>query len=350
MLKKLDTEGLVTMTIDMQTEHNTRITSAEFGTLWATYMAESMLVCVLKYFVAKTQDSKTRPILEYSLKCSEERVQKIINFYKKIGHPIPIGFTDEDVDVNAPALYSDIYFLNYIHSMSRLAMGTYSMYISSTVNSDVLDIYKEIQMEIQQLYDQSLQLLLSKGLFFRSAHIPMPEKVEFIQKQSYLVGWFGERRPLHAMEIMQVYYNIQRNGIGKTLLLGFAQVAESQKVRDFITRGVTMATVNIQDMSKLLAQENVNVSPTWDSEVLNSKVAPFSDKLMMFHVAQLATVSMTIYGSALGTVTRRDLGMLFMQIMKDAILFAEDGTNIMIDHGWLEKPPHSIDNTNMAKR
>jgi hypothetical protein len=338
------------MTIDMTTEHNTRLTSAEFGTLWATYMSESMLVCVLKYFVAKTQDTETRPLLEYSLTCSEGRIQKITDFYKKHGHPIPIGFTDEDVDANAPALYTDIYFLNYIHSMSRLAMPMYSMYVSTTVNSEVLDIYKEIQKEIQQLYDKTLKLLLSKGLFFRAAAIPMPEKVEFIDKQNYLVGWLGERRPLHAMEIMQLYYNIQRNGIGKTLLLGFAQVAESQKVRNFMTRGVTMATKNIQDMSKLLAQENVNVSPTWDSEVLNSKVAPFSDKLMMFHVSQLAGVSMALYGSAIGTITRRDIGALFMRIMKDSILYAEDGTNLMISNGWLEKPPHSIDNTDMAKR
>jgi hypothetical protein len=326
----------------IQVKHNTRLTSAEFGTLWSTYMSESMLICVLKYFVAKTQDTEIRPLLEYSLTCSEGRIQKITDFYKKHGHPIPIGFTDEDVDRNAPALYSDIYFLNYIHSMSRLAMGTYSMYISSTVNSDVLEIYKETLKEIQHLYDNTLHLLLSKGLFFRSAHIPTPERVEFIDKQNYLVGWLGERRPLHAMEIMQLYYNIQRNGIGKTLLLGFGQVAESQQIRDFMTRGATMATKNIRNMGKLLAQENVNVSPTWDSEALNSKVAPFSDKLMMFHVAQLTTVSMALYGSALGTITRRDLGALFMRIMKDSILYAEDGTNIMISNGWLEKPPHSI--------
>jgi hypothetical protein len=36
--------------------------------------------------------------------------------------------------------------------------------------------------------------------------------------------------------------------------------------------------------------------------------------------------------------------------MKGSILYAEDGTNLMITNGWLEKPPHSIDNTDIAKR
>jgi hypothetical protein len=73
------------------------------------------------------------------------------------------------------------------------------MYISSTVNPQILTLYKTAYKQTEELYEKSLQLLLSKGLFFRAAAIPTPEKVEFIEKQSYLAGWFGERRPLHAV-------------------------------------------------------------------------------------------------------------------------------------------------------
>jgi hypothetical protein len=224
------------------------------------------------------------------------------------------------------------------------------MYISSSVTPAVQLIFKKARRELEELYDQTLSLLLSKGLFTRAAAIPIPERIEFIEKQSYLTGWFGERRPMHAMEIMQLYYNIQRNGIGKCLLLGFSQVAQSKKVRDYMVRGATLATKNIQEMGIRLTEENENVTPTWDSEVLNSKVPPFSDKLMMFHVSQLGAISMGLYGVAMGSVTRHDLGVMFARMLKDGALFAEDGISLMIEHGWMEKPPHSVDNINIAKR
>jgi hypothetical protein len=37
-------------------------------------------------------------------------------------------------------------------------------------------------------------------------------------------------------------------------------------------------------------------------------------------------------------------------MVREAAMFAEDGTKLMIEHGWMEKPPSSVDNINMAKR
>ncbi|RXT06940.1 DUF3231 family protein [Ammoniphilus sp. CFH 90114] len=86
---------------------------------------------------------------------------------------------------------------------------------------------------------------------------------------------------MNALEITQCYYNIQRNGIGKALLLGFSQVARSKKVREYCIRGIVIAFGNIQELSHKLSEENINVSPTWDSDVLNSTTPPFSDKLII---------------------------------------------------------------------
>ncbi|WP_368666320.1 DUF3231 family protein [Ammoniphilus sp. CFH 90114] len=91
----------------------------------------------------------------------------------------------------------------------------------------------------------------------------------------------ANRRPMNALEITQCYYNIQRNGIGKALLLGFSQVARSKKVREYCIRGIVIAFGNIQELSHKLSEENINVSPTWDSDVLNSTTPPFSDKLII---------------------------------------------------------------------
>jgi hypothetical protein len=336
--------------MEKNTEHNIRLTAAEIGNLWSTYMTDSMSICVLKYFIAKNQDTEIRPVLELALSISQTHIQQITELFNLEGHPIPVAFGDQDVDINAPALYSDTYFLNYVHNMAKLSMITFGLSVSSVARQDVYDIFSKAYTSAKDLYEKSLQCLLSKGLYWRAADIPIPEKVEFIKKQSYLTGWLGNRRPLNALEITQCYYNIQRNGIGKALLLGFSQVARSKKVRDYFIRGINVAFDNIQELSHKLSEENINVSPTWDSDVLNSTTPPFSDKIMMYHVAAISGLSIGIYGTALGTVSRRDLGNLFMKMITVAIAYAEDGVNLMIENQWLEEPPHAIHNISIAKR
>ncbi|MEW9673623.1 DUF3231 family protein [Ammoniphilus sp. 3BR4] len=336
--------------METKTEHNIRLTSSEIGNLWSTYMTDSMSVCVLKYFIAKTQDTEILAVLEFALGVSQTHIKEITEIYNQEGHPIPVGFGEQDVDLNAPALYSDTYFLNYVHNMSKLAMTTYSLSVSSVARRDIYEFFSKAYISAKDLYEKSLECLLSKGLYSRAAPIPIPEKVEFIQKQSYLTGWLGNRRPMNALEITQLYYNIQRNGIGKALLLGFSQVARKQKVRDYFVRGIDIAFKNIHDLGHKLAEENINVSPTWDSDVLNSTTPPFSDKLMMFHVSAISGLSIGVYGTALGTVARRDLGNLFMKILTEAIAYAEDGANLMIENEWLEEAPHAVHNISIAKR
>ncbi len=60
-------------------------------------------------------------------------------------------------------------------------------------------------------------------------------------------------------------------------------------------------------------------------------------------------MSLGYYGVALGTVSRRDLGLKFTRILMEAVQYAEDGANILIEHNWMEKPPSSINNIEIAK-
>lgn len=336
--------------MESKTEHNIRLTAAEIGNLWTTYMTDSMSTCVLKYFISKTQDTEILPILEFALGISQTHIKTITEKFNQEGFAIPIGFGDQDVDINAPALYDDNFFINYVHNMAKFAMTTYGLSVSSVARKDILDIFTEAYLSARDLYEKSLQCLLSKGLYWRAAQIPIPDQVEFVKKQSYLTGWLGDRRPMNALEITQLYYNIQRNGIGKALLLGFSKVARSKKVRDYCVRGINIAFDNIQQMSHKLSEENINVSPTWDSTVLNSTTPPFSDKLIMFHITAISGLSIGIYGTGLGTCSRRDLGSLFMKMLTSAIAYAEDGANLMIENEWLEEAPHSMHQISVAKR
>lgn len=334
----------------MHTDNPIRLTSTELSALWTAYMNNSMASCMLTYFMAKTEDTEVRSIVEFSLNISDTLLRKITHIYTEEGHPIPAAFDiNEDVNTDALALYSDVFFLNYVHNMSRYGITTYGAAFSGSTRPDVLDFFSHALEQTRALYTASLNTLLEKGLYLKAAAIPIPDKVEFIHKQNFLNGWFGERRPLSATEIMHLYNNIQRNGIGKALLLGFAQTAGLQQVRDYMMRGAKIANKVVELTSHILSEENVTESATWDSEVLKSTTPPFSDKLMMFQVSLLTGISLGYYGAALGTVQRRDLASKFMRIMTEALQYAEDGANIMIEHGWLEQTPLTFDNYKMAK-
>jgi hypothetical protein len=41
-------------------------------------------------------------VIEYALKCSQERVQAITDFYKQEKRPTPVGFNDDDVNAMRP--------------------------------------------------------------------------------------------------------------------------------------------------------------------------------------------------------------------------------------------------------
>jgi hypothetical protein len=58
--------------------------------------------------------------------------------------------------------------------------------------------------ETIQLYNWSTELLLSKGLF-RSPSLPNLEKVGFVKKQWFMLDISGEKRPLVAAEVDNLF-------------------------------------------------------------------------------------------------------------------------------------------------
>lgn len=42
--------------------HHIRLTSSEVGGLWANYIADSMFICVYKYYLAKVEDAEIKTV------------------------------------------------------------------------------------------------------------------------------------------------------------------------------------------------------------------------------------------------------------------------------------------------
>ncbi|MEH7484306.1 DUF3231 family protein [Neobacillus drentensis] len=88
----------------------------------------------------------------------------------------------------------------------------------------------------------------------------------------------------------------------------------------------------------------------WDSEVSKSTIAPFSDKMMLFHIVTLVATASGYYGAAFALSQRRDLGLKYEMLIAEITKYAEDGANLLIKNGWMEQPPTFDDRDKLAKQ
>lgn len=118
-----------------------RLSSSEITNLWSHYIRESMAICVSKYALKDIKDSEIRSTLEYALSLSNSHIQKLINYFKQEKFPIPVGFTDEDVNLKAPPLFSDNFWLMYVYGMTMHGSSLFSLAFNSSARKDIRDFY-----------------------------------------------------------------------------------------------------------------------------------------------------------------------------------------------------------------
>lgn len=333
----------------MATEHKTPLTSTEIGVLWLQYMGDSMSLCVEKFSAAKEQDDQVRPIYQDAVSLMGKTTAQIRQIFQNEGIPLPQGFTDDDVNLDAPALYSDIYRLQYVKFKVNLRMSMNGLSLAESSRADVRNFYRDLSIAIMDLDDRVTNLLLEKGLYIRAPYITVGEKADFIHGQDFMGSFFGGgERKLLMTEIGTLVSNIRNNIIGKILLTGFSQVAESSDVREYFNRGVEIANKHVQIFSEVLRDEDIPIPMSSDAGLTNSTVAPFSDKLMMWHAALLNQAGFAAYGTAIAASMRKDLQASYMRLAAEVGLYAADGANLLIENKWMEEPPQAVDHRELA--
>lgn len=332
----------------MTSPDNLRLVATEVGCLWTQYMNDSLGRCVLRYFLSKTEDREIRPVVEFALGLSQKHLDSITQIFNNEGIPIPAGFSDEDVNPDAPRLYMDTYYLRYLRHLAKLGIAAYGLASALAVRSDIRDFYYACTQSALELNERVIQVQLSKGLFVRAPYIPTPKQVEFVQAPNFMGSLIGEKRPLTALSIMSIFPNIQTNATARTLLVGFSQTAQSPEVRDHLMRGSEITKKHIKVMNTILEDSDLPASATAESEVTDSTIPPFSDKLMMQHTTVLIGAGMGNYGLALGASTRIDIAVDYARLMGEIATYGEDGVQIMIKNRWLEQPPQAADRKELA--
>jgi hypothetical protein len=307
-----------------------------------------MASSVINYMLKKVEDQDIRSILEFALGLSKRHIQVIKEFFSVEGYPIPYGFSDGDVNLEAPRLFSDSFFLKYIHIMAAHGMTGYAVAFTTSARADMRKYYADCNNETMELFNRSLDLLLSKGLYTRPPYLHPPDIARYVEKQGFLTGWFGNRRPLNGIEISNITFNMNKMVMQKALLLGFSQVAKANDVREYLMRGNQVTSKHVEIFSSLFHEDHLPSPPSWDSEVTNVTITPFSDKLIMFHTGVLTSTTSAFYGAALAVSMRRDLATQYTRLTTEMQQYGEDGANILIHNGWMEQPPTADDRVALA--
>jgi len=334
----------------MQTNHQVGLTSTEIAWLWATYINDSAAVCFLKHFRQYNEHRDLAPIIERSLALSEKHVQEIRDLFLVENYPVPDGFSEQDVDLSAPALFFDLFPSSFVYGMSRIGLVTYARALSNVARKDIRLFFTRCLESALDLYNIAVQFMLEHGIYDRPPLIPYPEHVEYIrQKETFLSKWFEKQRPLNVIEISEMFFNVERNYFGVILLTGFIQVAKDDQIKQYFVKGKQLAQEQIQYINDTLIDDDLLGNIMVNAEVSESTMAPFSDKLMLFIVTSLNTQGVSNIGNAMATSSRVDLIAAYAKFIPEIMQFGKDGADLMIARGWLEEPPHAPDRKALAR-
>lgn len=326
------------------------LTAPEISTLWAAYQSDTLAIGGLKFFLNHVNDEDIRNILNETLTIVEDHIVRIKDIFEQENYPLPQGFTEQDVNQDAPRLFSDKLYLEYILNMTDMTLVTYTAALVSAERDDIINYFSDVLTRSQKLHIKVKNISKEKGTYIRSPILSKPSQIDFVKKQSFIAGWFADRRPLIGTEVANLVFNAKRNALGQAVITGFSQVAKSKEVRRYFERGREISQKHLEVFSSILNENHLPQGALLaTSEVTESTIAPFSDKMMMFLVSTLIASGIGQYGVSLAASPRHDLGAHYVRLTAEIANYANDGANIMINNGWMEQPPIAADRKSLAK-
>ncbi|WP_404451824.1 DUF3231 family protein [Virgibacillus necropolis] len=329
-----------------------QITSSEMAMLWTQYNQNSMSTQILKYFRETVEDNDIRPVVERALEIAERAVNDIGQIFQLEEIPLPDGFSEKDVDLKSPRLFSDGFMLSFIENLGTAGMLAWSISQGTSTRNDIRSLFTTLLAENSELFNLTVDTALSKGTYIRSPYITKPDEVEYIEGKGYLSSGLKpfNKRSLNHIEVLHLFQNLKTNGVGDSISTGFAQTTNSKEVMAFMRRGKEISQKHKKIFSETLSQSDLSSPMSWDNCVTDSTTRVFSDKLMMFLISILSASGQGNYATASTASMRYDLVLNYQRLSIEIALYAKDGLEIMISNNWVEEPPQTPDRGELFKQ
>ncbi|WP_251551058.1 DUF3231 family protein [Neobacillus muris] len=320
-----------------------RLTSPEISNLWTHYFRETLSVCVTKYMLRIAHDPEIHNLLQTALDLSNQHIRTLKDLFHKENFPVPNGFTDKDANYDAPPLFSELFCLYYLHTMTQHGAQSYSLAFSVSIRKDIRDFYYQCNLDTMNLYNQSLELLMTMKCYVKPPFYELPKKIQYVQNLQYITDVFGDSRALNSMEVGNIFFNLEKSRLTKALLVAFKQVCKDQAVNKFLDKCIQVKNKHISIFSTMLLKENFHTAVTLDTEITTSTVSPFSDRLITFHSGFLIAAAISYYGTASTASARVDITTSCEKSIIGNFLVLGSFSKLVIKKGWMEQPPFADD-------
>ncbi len=145
------------------------ITSSEIGTLWMTYQQKTLIICLLDYMIEHADDEDAKTIMTDLREQLIIYIRKTKTIFEKEGAVVPTGLSSQDVNVQAPKLFTNGFDIMFLPVIKEISMGMYTLSLGKAYREDVVKFYQDLTKITQGCYDSCTQYLLKKG--FYHAHL-----------------------------------------------------------------------------------------------------------------------------------------------------------------------------------
>ncbi|MED4206944.1 DUF3231 family protein [Neobacillus mesonae] len=320
------------------------LTATEVSSLWSSYLKSSMELRILEYFYVSSENHEIKQVTEKMLNHSKKNINELKEIFIKENLSVPLGFTDEDVRVEAPKVFSDTFILYFCFDLTNLSLNTYPMAISDCTKNDVRDHFQvniEFALTIQ---NEIVNLMLLLGVYLRPPQVQIDSNVEFADNLFYLNGFFGGSRPVNAPEIANLSRIIHRAQFSKMIFVTFSQLAKEKELKKHFSKGRDGIQKVLDSLQEVLEKENIPISASGDYKISNVEMSPFSDKLMLFFINTcLGIFCFAMISQATTSSLRTDIVSKLEEIAEDMKKYYGKSLLLAIKEKWFEQPPQAVD-------
>lgn len=315
------------------------LTTSELGYLWTGLAINNMSKWYLTVFQGHSQDEEIKDLYSFALRITNDLIAERDKILSNEGYPVPIGFSEEDINACAPPIFNNRFLLNYLHIGARLGLEFHSKSLALSARTDVRHYNIDCLNAAIKLYERVIDVLLRKGVYWRSPTLPSSQAPENIQKSSYLNGLFGDTRPLNSIELANLYDIIDILFVMEALCVGFAQTSDMEEVAELFQEATTVIRKQYSTLFNILSEDKLPLPANYSAEILGSRERVFSNRIMVSHLAGLFGSLLSRYGFSIGSAMRHDLVKEYTIQISKAGTFTEKLTRFLIEKEWLEKVP-----------
>src|SRR5690242_1281779 len=124
-------------------QQNRSLTSVEVGILWNIYMIESMVHHMSACFLKHIKDADIESMVQVWQDSTKRSLEALNSFFEQENLPAPRRITSEDINLSAPRLFTDKYYIYFGEYMSRVALTVFTLSYTMCTRLDMKEFMKK---------------------------------------------------------------------------------------------------------------------------------------------------------------------------------------------------------------